>query len=154
MPAALAPETPSEATIAEVSTAPVAERPDVKQVSWRAARTSSEQTHPTNPASPEPAEVELGPGDVVRIPEPTEKEVDEDRYDGLGTLRPVISRRRDAPRYALVDGEGDVLTFVTPSPGVNLQPYVGQRIAVIGTRGYMPEFKRPHVTAARITPLR
>ena len=45
------------------------------------------------------------------------------------------------------------MTFVTPSPDVNLQPYVGQRIGVTGSRGYIPEFRRAHVTAGRVTPL-
>jgi hypothetical protein len=92
-------------------------------------------------------------GEVARTPEEAAAAA-EGRYDGIGTLRPVVSRRRDAPRYALVDETGDVVTFITPSPGVNLQPYVGERLGVVGTRGYMPEFKRAHITAARVTPLR
>lgn len=74
-------------------------------------------------------------------------------YDAMGILRPVVSRRPGAPQYALVDDRGQVLSFVTPSPDVNLQPYLGQRVGVIGNKGYIAEFNRSHVTAARITPL-
>ena len=74
-------------------------------------------------------------------------------YDATGILRPVVSRRPGAPQFALVDERGQVLSFVTPSPDVNLQPYVGQRIGVIGNRGFIAEFSRNHVTAARVTPL-
>jgi hypothetical protein len=74
-------------------------------------------------------------------------------YDAVGVLRPVVSRRPGAPQFALVDDQGQVITFVTATPDVNLQPYVGQRIGVTGRRGYIPEFRRPHVTAGRITPL-
>jgi hypothetical protein len=74
-------------------------------------------------------------------------------YDAVGTLKPVVSRRQNAPRYALVDDHGDVVTFVTATPDVNLQPFVGQRIGVRGSRGFMPEYRRAHVTATRITPL-
>jgi uncharacterized protein YgiM (DUF1202 family) len=74
-------------------------------------------------------------------------------YDAVGILRPVVSRRPGAPQFALVNAEGQVVTFVTPSPDVNLQPYVGQRIGVTGSRGYIPEFRRAHVTAGRVTPL-
>jgi hypothetical protein len=74
-------------------------------------------------------------------------------YDAVGTLKPVVSRREQAPRYALVDDHGDVVTFVTASADVNLQPYVGKRIGVRGNRGFMPEYRRAHVTASRVTPL-
>lgn len=114
--------------------------------SWRAARGDDDQRA---------TETALHSDEVVHIPDaPITTETKSNRYDGVGTLRPVVSRRREAPRYALVDAKGDVVTFITPRPGVNLQPYIGQHIGVVGTRGYMPEFKRTHVTAARVTPLR
>lgn len=74
-------------------------------------------------------------------------------YDAVGTLKPVVSRRDQAPRYALVDDHGDVVTFVTASADVNLQPYIGKRIGVRGNRGFMPEYRRAHVTASRVTSL-
>jgi hypothetical protein len=74
-------------------------------------------------------------------------------YDAVGTLRPVVSRRPGAPQFALVNAQGQVITFVTPSPDVNLQPYIGQQIGVTGSRGYIPEFRRAHVTAGRVTPI-
>jgi hypothetical protein len=74
-------------------------------------------------------------------------------YDAVGTLKPVVSRRDKAPHYALVDDHGDVVTFVTAAADVNLQPYVGKRIGVRGSRGFMPEYRRAHVTASRVTPL-
>jgi hypothetical protein len=113
---------------------------------WRPAREETGETLAADRSSPG--------REVVRVPDqPVEPDPDEGRYDGVGTLRPVVSRRREAPRYALVDTEGDVISFVTPSPGVNLEPYVGQRIGVVGTRGYMPEFKVTIVPGARVTPL-
>jgi hypothetical protein len=75
------------------------------------------------------------------------------RYDAVGRLKPVVSQSEGAPRYALVDDKGAVVSFVTPSPDVNLQPYVGMRIGVNGSRGFMPEYRKAHVTAGRITPI-
>jgi uncharacterized protein YgiM (DUF1202 family) len=75
------------------------------------------------------------------------------QFDAVGVLRPVVSKRPGAPQFALVDERGQVVTFVTPTPDINLQPYLGQRIGVIGSRGYIPEFHRAHVTAARVAPL-
>jgi hypothetical protein len=74
-------------------------------------------------------------------------------YDAVGVLRPVVSKRPGAPQFALVDDRGQVLSFVTPTPDVNLQPYLGRRVGVVGNKGFIAEFNRSHVTAARITPL-
>ena len=75
------------------------------------------------------------------------------RYDATGILRPVVSKRPGAPQFALVDERGQVVSFVTPTPDVNLQPYLGRRVGVIGNRGFIAEFNRAHVTAGRVTPL-
>jgi N-acetyl sugar amidotransferase len=70
-----------------------------------------------------------------------------DQMETTGRLATVISRRPDAPRWALVDGTNNVLVFVTPQPGVNLAPLVGQQVTVRGSKGYMPEYKRPYLVA-------
>jgi len=64
-----------------------------------------------------------------------------------GRLATVVSRRPDAPRWALVDEQNNVLVFVTPQAGVNMAPLVGQQVTVRGARGYMPEYKRPYMVA-------
>jgi hypothetical protein len=74
-------------------------------------------------------------------------------YDAVGILRPVVSRRPGAPQFALVDERGQVVSFVTPTPDLNLQPYLGRRVGVVGNRGFIQEFQRSNVTAARVTPL-
>jgi uncharacterized protein YraI len=79
--------------------------------------------------------------------------IDEPLYDAVGLLKPVVSRRNGAPQYALVDGKGDVVSFVTPTPDLNLKPYIGRRIGVNGSRGFMTDFRRAHVTAGRVTPV-
>jgi hypothetical protein len=74
-------------------------------------------------------------------------------FDASGILRPVIARRSVAPDYALVDDLGQVLSFVTPGPNVNLQPYLGRRVGIYGLRGFLPQYQRSHLTAGRVTPL-
>jgi hypothetical protein len=102
---------------------------------------------PTNTATPASGSpVTPVPGQIAAAPNGTP-------YDAVGVLRPVVSRRPGAPQFALVDEHGQVLTFGTPTPDMNLQPYVGRRVGVMGNRGYMAEFNRTHVTAARVTPL-
>ena len=71
-----------------------------------------------------------------------------DQMETTGRLATVISRRPDAPRWAVVDDANNVIAFVTPQPGVDLGPLVGQQVSVRGSRGYMPEYKRPYLVAA------
>ncbi len=75
-----------------------------------------------------------------------------DVTEATGRLATVVSRRPDAPRWALVDGNNNVIVFVNPQPGVNLAPMVGQQIAVRGSRGYMPEYKRSYLAATEVRP--
>ena len=72
-------------------------------------------------------------------------------FDATGRLTAVVSRRPGAPGYALVTGKDQVQYFVTPAPGVNLQPYLGQTVGVYGQRGFVPELNKPHVTASRVS---
>jgi len=71
-----------------------------------------------------------------------------DMTETTGRLATVVSRRPDAPRWAVVDQSNNVIAFITPQTGVNLAPLVGQDVTVRGARGYMPEYKRPYVVAA------
>jgi hypothetical protein len=75
-----------------------------------------------------------------------------DQMETTGRLATVISRRPDAPRWAIVDPSNDVLVFVAPRPGVSLAPLVGQQVTVRGARGYMPEYKRPYLVASEALP--
>jgi uncharacterized protein YgiM (DUF1202 family) len=75
------------------------------------------------------------------------------RYDAVGRLKPVVSQSDDSPRFALVDDRGEVVSFVTPTPDLNLRPYVGMLIGVNGSRGFMPEYRKAHVTAGRVMPI-
>jgi hypothetical protein len=76
-----------------------------------------------------------------------------DRYDGTGRLARVVSPKVGAPQYALVDDGGNVQCYVSPAPGVNMQAYVGQRIGVVGIRGYITEQRAQHVMAKHVTSL-
>ncbi|MCC9609509.1 SH3 domain-containing protein [Blastopirellula sp. JC732] len=85
---------------------------------------------------------------------------DDARYDGEGWLMPVIKRAtssrnsaRYTPPFALTDEDGNVLQFVTPSPGVNLRRYLKQKVGLYGQVATTEEFTRPHLTASRVVVL-
>jgi uncharacterized protein YgiM (DUF1202 family) len=93
--------------------------------------------------------ITLGVGPLTASTLPT----DAGRFDGVGKLTRVVSQRPNAPQYALVNPQNDVVAFVSPAPGVNLQTFEGQYVGVTGQRGYMPELKKSHLTALRVAPV-
>lgn len=78
---------------------------------------------------------------------------DDPRFDGSGKLISVHSSKPEAPRYALTDDDNRVVMLISPSPGVNLQAHVGNRVGIRGIRGYVPGVDKPHLTAQRVTSL-
>ena len=72
------------------------------------------------------------------------------RYDAEGILKRVQSERRIAPPYALVDDEGEIVALVKPSPGLNLQSYLGRKVGMYGTQRTLPSFRKTLLTAERV----
>ncbi|MEC7501198.1 MAG: SH3 domain-containing protein [Planctomycetota bacterium] len=71
-------------------------------------------------------------------------------FSGVGRLTPVVSRRSGAPKFALTDVKGNVLMFVSPGLGVDLQSHVGKVVGVSGSQGYMPRLKKNHVNVSQV----
>lgn len=74
-------------------------------------------------------------------------------YDGTGWLMPVVTERNDMPRYVLTDNSGNIVQFVSASPGLNLKPYVGKQVGIVGQTGRVPDIDQPHLTADRVISL-
>ncbi|MEN0109517.1 MAG: hypothetical protein AAF805_02225 [Planctomycetota bacterium] len=55
-----------------------------------------------------------------------------------GVLRPVVSKRPDAPSFAVVNGDGQIAAFVTPKPEIKarLDALVGRRVSLRGSGDY------------------
>lgn len=113
-------------------------------------RTDRLNAHLEPEASPPAETSEFGP-----VAEPTTEPISAlaDRYDEVGRLTPVHSQRFGAPPYALVDRNGNVKSYVTPAPGVGMRRYIGRQVGVVGSVGVVPELKKQHVIAKRITSL-
>ncbi len=75
------------------------------------------------------------------------------KYDGSGWLVPVHASKGTVPPYALLDVQGDVMHYVSPTPGLNLQRYLRKRIGVFGQQGFVRSLNKPHVTAERVVDL-
>jgi hypothetical protein len=91
-------------------------------------------------SGPSPGQARAGLGDPLR-------------YDGRGRLTQVPSLDPRLPQFALVDAAGQVATYVSPAPGVNLRRYLNQDVGINGTLGYLPDRQAQHLTARRIVSL-
>lgn len=82
------------------------------------------------------------------------------RYDGKGWLMPVITRASSTrnpnqytPPFALTDAQGNVLQFVSPSPGLNLRRYARMQVGIYGQISPLDQYTKQHLTAHRIVVL-
>lgn len=66
-----------------------------------------------------------------------------------GQLVQVYSARTHSPPFALTDGTGRTIAYVTPSPGINLRMHLNQQVTVTGTQGFVSGLNMPHVMALR-----
>jgi SH3-like domain-containing protein len=75
------------------------------------------------------------------------------RFDATGRLAQVTPRKDGAPPFVLLDRRGNVVSFVTSPPNLNLRPYVDRLVGINGQRGFMPDVQKSHITAQHITVL-
>ena len=127
------------------------DRSDARMVLDRIARFEAvQQSYRAAPVEPQLSNRNSPQAEAVRIPS-SDVRTSSPVFDAVGRLAPVVSRRPGAPNYALVTAGNEVKYFVTPAPGLNLQPYVGQTVGVQGQRGFLPELNKPHVMASRVS---
>ncbi len=75
-------------------------------------------------------------------------------YDAHGYLNELVRDGGLAPKtYVLQDETGKVTHHIAALPGVNLRPYLNQRVGIIGNRGFHQQLQLNHVTAERVIAL-
>ena len=75
------------------------------------------------------------------------------RFDGTGWLLPVHSTKKSAPPYALLDKDGNILQFVSPAPGLNLNRYLRKEVGIFGQKEQSTTADKAHLTAQRVVEL-
>ncbi len=80
---------------------------------------------------------------------------DSSSFKAKGRLGRFSQRPEGYPPYALVNEQGQIVTFLTPQPGVDLNPYINKQIGVDGTSGvYIKGNQRaPHVGVSTVFPV-
>lgn len=66
-----------------------------------------------------------------------------------GQLVQVYSARPQSPPFALTDGTGRTIAYVTPSPGINLRMHLNSEVTVTGEKGFVSGVNLPHVFAEK-----
>ncbi len=120
---------------------------EFEQLQSRMAQPTASGSSPADSGVPAANSATAAPAETAAQP------ANDVQYDGSGWLVPVHSATGTAPPFALLDAQGEVLGYVSPTPGLNLQRYVRKQVGVFGQRGYVPSLNKPHVTAERIVDL-
>ncbi|MCL2305953.1 MAG: hypothetical protein FWC43_11475 [Planctomycetaceae bacterium] len=76
-------------------------------------------------------------------------------FKAVGRLGWFSQRPEGFPPYALVNEQGQIVSYVTPQPDVDLKPYINKHVGIDGTPGvYISGDKRaPHIGAAAVFPI-
>jgi len=75
-------------------------------------------------------------------------------YDATGWLVPVHAGGPDQPTHALTNDTGDIVAYVSPIAGLNLDRYRNQAVGITGLRGYLPQLQAAHLQAQRVSRIR
>lgn len=75
-------------------------------------------------------------------------------YEATGWLVPVLAGGPDQPTHALTNDTGDIVAYVSPIAGLNLDRYRNQPVGVNGLRGYLPQLKAAHIQVQRVSRVR
>ena len=120
-----------------------------------AASTASAQPMPP-PSTPSAASGIPGAGQIGMNPalvppnSPGQPSGETDRFDAVGRLSRVVSTKPGAPTYALLNEQGEIVSYITPAPGINLRPLEGKWIGVSGVTGLMLEPRAKHVAVKQV----
>ncbi|MCU0874994.1 MAG: hypothetical protein MUE50_21900 [Pirellulaceae bacterium] len=126
---------------------------EFEQLQSRMAQASPAAVQPSPLTASSPPAVAAAPGDPSAPADASASTAADVKYDGSGWLVPVHSVTGAAPPFALLDAQGEVLGYVSPTPGLNLQRYVRKQVGIFGLRGYVSTLNKPHVTAERVVDL-
>ncbi|MCL2347371.1 MAG: hypothetical protein FWC50_03820 [Planctomycetaceae bacterium] len=82
-------------------------------------------------------------------------QVSANAFDAIGRLGRVKNQAEGTPKYILVDNNGNMVCFVSQTPGADLESYVNQTIGVVGIKSSYNNGGNiaPHVAAKGVYPI-
>jgi hypothetical protein len=76
--------------------------------------------------------------------------IDNSVFDATGQLIVVHSRRAEIPQYAITNGNGEILRFVSMKDGSSLAKLVNSEVGILGKKGFLRSLNKPHIVAERV----
>ncbi|NOX52894.1 MAG: hypothetical protein GXP27_00335 [Planctomycetes bacterium] len=76
------------------------------------------------------------------------------RLDGAGIIQRSALTFPGAPRYVLLAPNGRILAYLQPAPNVQLEPYVGRAMGLVGRRYYRPDLQTDFMIVEKLIPVR
>ena len=76
------------------------------------------------------------------------------RFDGAGIIQRAATTYPGAPGYVLLAPNGRVLSYLEPAAGLNLDPYVGQSVGVLGPRHHRRDLRAVVIIVNGLSPVR
>lgn len=76
------------------------------------------------------------------------------QFDGAGIVQRAATAGTGTPAYVLITPQGRVLAYLQPVQGLDLEPYVGKAMGIIGQRSYQPELRLDRIIVRSLTPVR
>jgi hypothetical protein len=112
------------------------------------------QSSPESASVPPTSGAQLGPTIEALPEEPLPQAVDQvaPRLDGAGIIQ-RSSNPLGFVQYVLTAPNGGVLATLEPGQGINLEPYVGRPMGVIGQRTHDPRTRVDRIEVRRLTPV-
>lgn len=76
------------------------------------------------------------------------------RFDGAGIIQRAATTYPGAPGYVLLAPNGRVLAYLEPAAGLNLDPYIGQSVGVLGPRHQRRDLRAEVIIVHGLSPVR
>jgi hypothetical protein len=96
----------------------------------------------------------VGPGGTGVGPTAPQPSPGSPRFQGAGIVARVRNPVQGMPRYVLVKPSGQLLCYLDPDPGMNLEGYVGKPMGINGPRGFDPGLRADRMRVQQLTPVR
>jgi hypothetical protein len=110
-------------------------------------QTGQPNAQPGGPPSPGNAMPALSPPRQIRPP-------GSPPLDGAGIVQRAATTFPNGPSHVLLAPNGRILAYLQPDRGVNLDPYVGRQMGIMGLRAFQPELQTDLIVVRGLIPVR
>ena len=86
-------------------------------------------------------------------PAQTQAQTSAPAFDGAGIVQKMAKTFPGGPQFVLIAPDGRMLSFLTPSPGVDLNRHIGRSMGIIGQRVHRNDWNADTITVQSLQPV-